>query len=108
MNSPMASRNSSRATICPTILAGNPDDYRQQMERIHGFASRVHIDLADGKFAPSKTVEIENIWWPRGMHVDLHVMYQAPFRHTQALLELDPQLIIVHAEAEGDFVTFAD
>ncbi len=96
------------ATICPTILAGDPDDYRQQMERVAQFAMRVHIDLADGHFAPTKTVPISQVWWPGGVRADLHVMYKEPFRHTKQLLELGPQLINVHAEAEGDFVRFAE
>ena len=104
----MSSSIPSRATICPTVLAGDPDDYRRQMERVAGFASRLHIDLADGKFAPTKTVELESVWWPGGVHVDLHVMYRHPFQRTKELLRLHPELVIVHAEAEGDFVGFAE
>lgn len=103
-----SSTTSSRATICPTVLAGDPDDYRRQMERVAGFASRLHIDLADGKFAPTKTVDLDSVWWPGGVLVDLHVMYRHPFQHTKELLRLRPELIIVHAEAEGDFVGFAE
>jgi ribulose-phosphate 3-epimerase len=34
-------------------------------------------------------------------------MYQDPFQHLSALIALRPQLIIVHAEADGDFMEFA-
>jgi len=95
-------------TICPTVLAGSAIEYREQMERIAQFATRVHIDLADGHFAPTKTIILEQVWWPGGVQADLHVMYKEPFRHTKALLHLQPQLIIVHAEADGDFIGFAD
>jgi ribulose-phosphate 3-epimerase len=78
------------------------------MERIAGFATRVHIDLADGLFAPTKTVPIDQAWWPGGVRADLHVMYQKPFEHTKLYLSLAPQMVIVHAEAEGDFMAFAD
>lgn len=97
-----------KAVITPTVLAGDAEDFSKQMERIAGFATRVHIDLADGHFAPSKTIGINHVWWPGGVSADLHVMYRDPFQHTRALLELNPQLIIVHAEAEGDFLAFAD
>lgn len=97
-----------KATICPTVLAGNVDEYRQQVERIANFATRLHIDLADGRFAPTKTIGIDDVWWPGGMHADLHVMYMQPFKHARKLLELQPKMIIVHAEAEGDFVGFAE
>jgi ribulose-phosphate 3-epimerase len=95
-------------TVCPTVLAGNVEEYATQMERIAQFATRVHIDLADGRFAPTKTIHIDKVWWPGGIRADLHVMYQEPFRHTKDLLALRPQLIIVHAEADGDFAQFAD
>lgn len=96
------------ATICPTVTARNVEEYRQQMERLASFATRVHIDLADGIFTHVKLVSIDNVWWPHGMRADIHIMYKEPFRHTKALLNLRPQLIIVHAEADGDFVAFAD
>ncbi len=96
------------ATVSPTVLAGTADEYHAQIERIAGFATRVHIDLADGRFAPTKTVGIDQAWWPGGVRADLHVMYQEPFKHTKMLVELGPQLIIVHAEAEGDFAAFAE
>jgi ribulose-phosphate 3-epimerase len=97
-----------RPTICPTVLAGNADEYRDQIERIAQFAVRVHIDLADGRFAPTKTISVDQVWWPGGMRADLHVMHKEPFVHAALLLDLRPQLIIVHAEAEGDFMAFAD
>lgn len=97
-----------QATICPTVLAGSAEEYREQIERIARFATRVHIDLADGIFAPTKTIAVDDVWWPGGVRADLHVMYQKPFAHTELLLGLRPQLIIVHAEADGDFITFAE
>lgn len=96
------------ATITPTVLAGGANDYGKQMERISRFATRVHIDLADGLFAPTKTIDVSDVWWPGGVRADLHVMYQRPFEHLQLFLELAPQMVIVHAEADGDFVTFAE
>lgn len=96
------------ATICPTVTAQNEDEYRRQMERVARFATRVHIDLADGVLAPAKLISIDKVWWPGGVRADLHVMYRRPFEHAKLLIELRPQLIIVHAEAEGDFVRFAE
>ncbi len=94
--------------ICPTVTASDPMVYKEQMERITRFAHRVHIDLADGVFAPSKLVPIDQVWWPGGMRADIHVMYQKPFDHIESLVALSPQMIIVHAEADGDFLKFAE
>ncbi|MEK7153566.1 MAG: hypothetical protein AAB834_06455 [Patescibacteria group bacterium] len=96
------------ATICPTVLAGTPEEYHRQISRIAQFATRVHIDLADGRFAPTKTITIDQAWWPGGVRADLHVMYQNPFEHHKTFLSLAPQMVIVHAEAEGNFVPFAE
>lgn len=93
--------------ICPTIDAEGAAAYKTQVCRIAPFARRIHIDLGDGEFTPNKLVPIPEVWWPGGMRADLHVMYKRPFDHTDALLALGPQLIIVHAEADGDFEAFA-
>lgn len=95
------------ATICPTITTDNPDTYARQVELTLSYAHRIHIDLADGVFTPNRLMDIENVWWPGGVRADLHVMYRQPFDHLPALLALNPQLIIVHAEADGDFLAFA-
>jgi ribulose-phosphate 3-epimerase len=94
-------------SICPTITTDNPDTYARQVELTLTYAHRIHIDIADGMFTPNRLIDIENVWWPGGVRADLHVMYRDPFEHVEALLALRPQLIIVHAEAEGDFLAFA-
>ena len=96
-----------QTTICPTVTTDSPDTYSRQVEMTLAYAHRIHIDVADGVFTPNRLIDIENVWWPAGVRADLHVMYQNPEEHTAALLALRPQLIIVHAEADGDFLKFA-
>lgn len=93
--------------ICPAILATYPEEYKRQIERVAPFATRLHIDIADGVFAPNKTVGASDVWWPGGMRADIHVMYRRPIEIIDTLIALGPQLVIVHAEAEGDFMTLA-
>jgi ribulose-phosphate 3-epimerase len=95
------------ATICPTVTTDDPAVYQRQIEQTLSYAHRIHIDLADGVFTRNRLMEVEDVWWPGGVRADLHVMYKQPFEHLAVLLSLRPQLIIVHAEAEGDFVDFA-
>lgn len=95
-------------SVCPTITAGNPDMYRQQMLRVQSFAKRLHVDLMDGAFAPTRSVSPDQVWWPGNIWTDLHVMYENPFIFTDVFVALGPALVIVHAEARGDFVSFAD
>ena len=90
-------------TICPTITAEEPHGYRAQVERIEPFAVRWHIDVADGDLAPHKLVELDKLWWPGNVQVDLHVMYRFPMQHLELFIVQHPRLIIIHAEAEGNF-----
>ncbi len=96
------------AIICPTVLAGNEHTYRQQMERVAKFAKRIQIDLMDGVFAPHKSVGIESVWWPVGVTADIHLMYQNPDDQLASLVALNPNLVIVHAEADGDFYNLSE
>jgi ribulose-phosphate 3-epimerase len=98
----------SQAVICPTITAANPRDYNEQMDRVTAFAGRLHLDVADGQLAPRKLMDIEQLWWPGNVSVDLHVMYQQPFQYTELFIVQHPELVIVHAEADGDFGAFAN
>jgi ribulose-phosphate 3-epimerase len=97
-----------RPSICPTVTAAEPHAFREQIERIADFALRVHIDLSDGTLAPNTLIDFDRVWWPGGFRADLHVMSAEPFKHTKLYRALGPQLVIVHAEAKGDFGAFAD
>lgn len=68
------------------------------------FTSRIHVDYADGLFAPSVMVPPEQSWLPPGYEVDLHVMYARPAEHMEQLVSLRPNLVILHAEAEGNII----
>lgn len=94
-------------SICPTITAIEPHGYREQMERVEQFAGRIHIDVSDGILAPRKLIDLDRLWWPGNVLVDLHMMFERPFEHVELVQALHPQLIIVHAEAKGDFYSFA-
>ncbi len=99
-------RKHTKATICPTVTARSAAEYREQMERLADFATRVHIDIADEKFTGVKLTPIKDIWWPSGVKADIHVMYKDPMDHMEELLELQPQMVVVHAESDGNFKKF--
>lgn len=90
-------------TICPTITAQEPHGYRTQVERVEPFAIRWHIDVADGDMAPRKLIELDKLWWPGNVQVDVHVMYKNPEQHLELFIVQHPRLVIIQAEAEGDF-----
>ena len=90
------------SVIAPAILAENAQPSKEQVDRITGFAERVHIDLTDGEFAPTFTVSIPELWAPEGWTIDIHAMVNKLDEYVPKLIALRPHLIIVHAEAEGD------
>ena len=94
-------------SVCPSITAGDPAEYQRQMERVAVFAPRVHIDIADGSLSPVHLTSVDEIWWPGGVRADIHVMIKRPLEHLPALIGLQPQLIILHAESEGSYYDFA-
>src|SRR5437868_11249298 len=93
--------------VCPSILAKDEQQYHEQMEKIAKFAHRIQIDLTDGKFASGQTVKPQQAWWPVGVQVDFHLMYEQPDQAIEVILEHKPNLIIVHAEARGNFTGIA-
>ena len=91
-----------QVSIVPAILTDNKQDFRAQIERINSFTRRVQIDVTDGVFAPTQTLDITNIWWPRNWEADLHLMATNPSEHLDTILKLSPSLCILHAEANED------
>lgn len=94
--------------VCPSILAKDAAEYRQQMEKVAGFAERIQIDLTDGQFAPGMTVKPDEAWWPVGVKADFHLMYRDPHLATDVILRHRPNMVIIHAESSGNFVIFSE
>jgi ribulose-phosphate 3-epimerase len=88
--------------ICPSILTDNPHEYRNQIEKVRGFAQRIQIDLMDGEFTDSHSVNPIQVWWPDGLTADIHLMFKRPLEHLETLVSLGPNMVIIHAEAQGD------
>jgi ribulose-phosphate 3-epimerase len=92
------------AVIAPTITAYDLHEYREQMERVKNFSTRLHVDLMDGVFAPTKSPDIDKLWLPKGPQCDVHIMFQHPDRQIKKVLALGPSLIIIQAEADKESV----
>ena len=89
--------------IIPTITAYTPDEYAHQMATLAGFASRLHIDITDGDFAPSQTTNLNQVYWEKNeilKQVDLHLMLRHPIEWLDQIVSLAPDLVILHAESD--------
>jgi len=90
--------------IAPAITVESADQYKEMVEKLHPFATRVHVDIADGEFAPTFLISEANLWWPKEWTVDIHAMVARPAEHLQALIALKPNLIVFHVETGVDLV----
>jgi pentose-5-phosphate-3-epimerase len=86
-----------RFTICPTVTAFNIDEYKQQINRLKPFTKR----------APTKSPDIDTIWWPTSMEADIHLMYQNPMDYIDKLIALKPHMVVIHNEANVHHMHFA-
>ncbi|HET7827785.1 MAG TPA: hypothetical protein VFK97_02880 [Candidatus Saccharimonadales bacterium] len=101
-------RQAEMAVICPSITAYSTDEYHQQIENIAHLAERIHIDLMDGHFTKKANLGPADAWWPVGIKADFHLMYRQPDKAVALILEHQPNLIIIHAEADGNFEALAN
>lgn len=88
--------------ICPTITETTIEDYNKRIEILAQFAERIHPDMMDGVFAPTKTFNLAQVHWPEHLTADIHLMFQKPTEHIETLIALKPHMVILHAEADGD------
>ena len=94
------------SVICPTVTAFNATEYSEQLKRIAPFAKRVHIDLMDGQFAPSRSPSFNEIRMPHDLEVDIHLMYQEPMAVLEQLIRMRPHMVVIHNEASVHHMHF--
>ncbi len=94
--------------IVPTILVDSVENYQSAITQINDFANRVQIDITDGEFAPTQTVNLDQLWWPDNWTVDIHMMVKKPSQYVDKLIELRPSMVILHAEVDEDLKPIFD
>lgn len=90
------------AEIVPTILVATPGEYHERLEELKPFAKRIHVDITDGEFAPTETINLAQVYVPEGVELDIHLMVKNPHNYLESAFALKPALIIIHAEADGN------
>ena len=90
------------ASIVPTITTADVAQFQHQLTTWPTFSKRIQIDVADGEFTPVATLSDNQIKWPEGLEIDLHMLVLRPSEHLQRILALKPSLCIFHAEANED------
>ena len=107
-----------KVQIVPTITAQTPADYATALTKLD-FAPRLHVDIADGHFAPNRTVNLNQIYFEndefvkthdgQAREIDLHLMIEDPTKWLHQIVALAPTRVIVSAEVLGeDFAKLRD
>lgn len=90
--------------ICPTVTAENPHIFREQLERVQPLTRRIHFDLANNTLAPAQLIKPIQLYWDEAVIADIHIMYKEPTKEFETLVSLQPHMVIIHAEAEGNLL----
>lgn len=90
--------------VAPALTEESAETYKAQVERLHKFTTRAHIDISDGEFAPTFLVNADQLWWPQEWTVDIHAMVARPSEHMASLVALKPHLIVFHAETTENII----
>ena len=90
--------------IAPTITTNDPAVYAGRLEDFLTFVPRIQIDITDGQFAPSQTINLNQVYWPpadkRECKIDLHLMLQRPIDWLDQIVAVVPDKVILHAESD--------
>ena len=93
------------SVIVPTILTNDKNLYMRQYETYSKFAKRIQVDISDGIFTPTLTMDESNAWrQPDWAALDLHMMVMNPSAHLPVILKLKPSLVIFHAESNENLL----
>lgn len=91
------------AIISPTITTNDPAVYEINLREFLEFAPRIQIDITDGVLAPSQTLTLNQLYWPkrdeRTCSIDLHLMLNNPADWLDQIISLQPDKVILHAES---------
>lgn len=86
--------------ITPTITTDSQDEYRSQLKLIASYSEGVHLDFADGDFAPTKLLPLSEAVRVDGLITHAHIMYKHPLSVLDDIYKLGADLVILHAESE--------
>jgi ribulose-phosphate 3-epimerase len=90
------------ASVAATILADTPAEYAERIDRVKPFVKRLHVDICDGVFIDTKTVDLTQVYDIDNVPLDLHLMITRPETQIDEIISLRPELVIFHYEAQAD------
>lgn len=80
--------------ILPSITTDDIDLFKKQMDAYLKFSQNIHVDFADGSITPNELLSLNNMAWPAGANIWLHVMAYDPFLYLDQIIKLGPNRVI--------------
>lgn len=95
-----------RVKIAPSILAADHSDLRGEILKVQDAgADMIHVDVADGHFAPNITMgpdTVRSIRKVTTLPLDVHLMISDPEKFAEPFLSSGSDILTVHAEVVDD------
>lgn len=87
-------------TVGPVKTA---EEYATRIKRIQGFVRRLHVDISDGVFTPTKTIDLAQAYDVDDAATDLHLMVSHPGQLLEMVVSFGPNLVVCQAEAAANW-----
>jgi ribulose-phosphate 3-epimerase len=95
----------SRVKIAPSILAADQADLKREIGKVEDAgADMIHVDVADGHFAPNISMgpdTVRSIRPVTRLPLDTHLMISEPEQFVEPFLKAGSDIITVHGEVVG-------
>ncbi|MBN1682287.1 ribulose-phosphate 3-epimerase [Candidatus Bathyarchaeota archaeon] len=89
-----------RIIIAPAIIANSQQELSKMLSSIKSHASRVMLDIMDGIFVPTKSLDFP-FMLPEGFEYEAHLMVQEPLNYLRNLNQ-KISIVSLHYESSGD------
>ena len=86
-----------QARIIPAVIAADQGELDEGLDKVTGFAPTVQLDVMDGEFVPSRSLDFEPRL-PEGTRYQAHLMVRDVWSHVERFRG-EAGTIIVHAES---------
>ena len=90
--------------IVPALLVSTVEEYNSTLRKARQLTNRFHIDIIDGNFVDNKTIMPRDIVKQVDNKMDMHLMVSDPLWYARECISLNPHIVIVQYESEGDVV----
>ncbi|MFH1749478.1 MAG: ribulose-phosphate 3-epimerase [bacterium] len=95
--------------ILPAILTTDPEDLHKKLKIAEKFSSSLQIDIGDGKFIPTTTINFEDLQdIETKLFLEIHLMVAEPDKYIAPFVDLGAKRIVFHIEVVENPIKIAE